>query len=499
MIAEMEFARQLARPPENETYPPHRENQDDGRVAAAFSRVRTLLNDAPGMAWVGPFASSNDNEDLEEALKLVRSEIGLSWLKTDTQCELLAAGRKHESLAAANDRGDGAFDRAIARESIRDAIEKLDSLRPAEQLAPLTRQAALDFMSRFSRNTRCTEDVVAILQRLDLNHPTDQRVTQLLIAITEAAGLRKTASLGRPAEPDDKGNAMIESARKIYQRIAATGMDRTGSALLRLAIIAEANSAEQGENKTLARIPSDETLQNLRRAWQRHERDINATRERGELIVAFWGMVLMRSYPEEILATDFTRADAELVANEEYRNAIGAKAEFEQALRALYPDARATRLADLPQLKGIGPRIGCLCMLSYVTFENELADFFIGRLDRWQKQKIEQPACRRDLIPATQTMVPTRLRAIASRAQSEFGDAEAALQKAEAKTAKLQEEFEAKKALHEKLQKDLSAARAVAEKNSQRFKEKREAVTKAAEVCYIDKVAPQATQTSSSQ
>ena len=499
MIAEMEFARQLARPPENETYPPHRENQDDGRVASAFGRVRNLLNEVPGMAWVGPFASSNDNEDLEEALKLVRSEIGLSWLKTDTQCELLAAGRKRESLAAADDRGDGAFDRAIARESIRNAIEKLDSLRPEEQLAPLTRQAALDFMSRFSRNTRCTEDVVAILQRLDLNHPTDQRVTQLLIAITEAAALRKTASLGRPAESDDKGNAMIESARKIYQRIAATGMDRTGSALLRLAIIAEANSAEQGENKTLARIPSDETLQNLRRAWQRHERDINATRERGELIVAFWGMVLMRSYPEEILTTDFTRAAPELVANEEYRNAIAAKAEFEQALRTLYPDARATRFADLPQLKGIGPRIGCLCMLSYVTLQNELADFFIGRLDRWQKQKIEQPACRRDLIPATQTMVPTRLRAIASKAQSEFGEAEAALQTAEVKTEKLQKDLESKKALHEKLQKDLSAARALAEKNSQRFKEKREAVTKAAEVCYIDKVAPQAAQTSSSQ
>ena len=210
-------------------------------------------------------------------------------------------------------------------------------------------------------------------------------------------------------------------------------------------------------------------------------------------------MVLMRSYPEEILTTDFTRADPELVANEEYRNAIAAKAEFEQALRTLYPDARATRFADLPQLKDIGPRIGCLCMLSYVTLQNELADFFIGRLDRWQKQKIEQPACRRDLIPATQTMVPTRLRAIASKAQSEFGEAEAALQTAEVKTEKLQKDLEAKKALHEKLQKDLSAARALAEKNSQRFKEKREAVTKAAEVCYIDKVAPQAAQTSSSE
>ena len=88
----------------------------------------------------------------------------------------------------------------------------------------------------------CTENVVEILQKLDLNHPTDERVRQLLLAITEDIALRKTDSLGRPARDDDRGNLMIKAARKIYQRMAATGTgsDRT-VALTRLAIIAEAN------------------------------------------------------------------------------------------------------------------------------------------------------------------------------------------------------------------------------------------------------------------
>ena len=56
---------------------------------------------------------------------------------------------------------------------------------------------------------------------------------------------RKTDLLGRPASEKDRGNSMIEAARKIYQRVAATGTgsDRT-VALTKLAIISEANRAE---------------------------------------------------------------------------------------------------------------------------------------------------------------------------------------------------------------------------------------------------------------
>jgi hypothetical protein len=495
MIAEMEFARQLAAPPENETYPPHEENKDDKRVLAAFNRVKRLLDELKPAGWSRVFGHSAENEDLTEALKLVRAEIGLSrvkrsWIEPSVQCQLLKAGRNRPLLAEENSGAAELNPRATVRLALRNAIEKLHSLKPEEQLPPLTRQASLDLMSHFARNIRftrdveCGEAVVEILQKLDLNHPTDERVMQLLLAITEDIALRKTALLeGRPADESDRHNKMIEHARKIYQRIAATGSDRT-VALTRLAIIAEAQRAEEGEDGK-ERVPTKETLENLKRAWQRHEHDINATRERGELILSFWGMVLMLSYPEEMLTVDFSTIQDEVTLND-YRDAIANKTEFERALRTLYPTAHPASLADLPHLEGIGPRIGCLCMLSYVTSKNELADFFIDRLDRWHKQKIDLAACRRDLIPPTQTRVPNYVKQWASFAERKFTEAKNDLQKADPKTPERQGEFEKWKKAHEKAQQDLVKHTEDAESNLARYKDKLETVKKVAETCYVD-------------
>jgi hypothetical protein len=523
MIAEMEFARQLAEPPENETYPPHQENNDKKRVLAAFRRVQSLLDQQQPAGWASVFGSSTESEDLTEALKLVQAEIGLSpvgrWIAPPDQCQLLKAGRYRQpdkespGAAGANPEVQSAI--STVRSTIRNAAEKLNWLPPEEELPPLTRQAALDFMSRFARNLsslnlmstvaqECTKDVVEILQKLDLNHPADERVRQLLLAITEDIALRKTDSLGRPASDEDRGNSMIEAARKIYQRVAATGTgsDRT-VALTKLAIISEANRAEAGDEGPDS---SKETFEHLTRAWQRHVNDINSTRESGELIVSFWGMTLMRSFPAPILEADFLDTDLELTVNAEYRDAIAKKAEFERALQTLYPSARPNKLSALPHLKGIGPRIGCLCMLAYVTRKNELADFFIGRLDRWQKQKTDQQTCRHELIPKTQTRVPyqiERLASIAARklieAEQKLIKAEEELQKAASKTSKLQEDFEEKKnaranaqEAHEKAQQDLREAKTNAENAAMVFRKKDEAAKKAAEICYVDTPPPSA-------
>jgi len=508
MIAEMEFARQLAEPPENETYPPHGEDKDDTRVLAAFNRVKGLLDELKPTGWAGVFGNSAENEDLTEALRLVQAEIGLSglelpnrrvespnrrverlnpWIKPSDQCELLKAGRDHQPVPE-EDSGtaESTPERAMARIAIRNAVEKLNSLKPEEQLPPLTRQASLDLMSRFARNVKCAEEVVAILQKLDLNHPTDERVMQLLLAIAEDVALRKTPSLdGRPAELSDRGNKMIDTARKIHQRIAATGSDRT-VALTRLAIIAEAISAELDEDD---RDQSEETLENLKRAWERHEHDINATRERGEFIISFWGMVLMRSYPEAVLATDFSAIEPEETASRDYRNAIAHKTEFERALRTLYPTAHAVRLADLPRLEGIGARIGCLCMLSYVTSKNELADFFIDRLDKWQKRNIDKQACRRDLIPPTQTVVPFSIRRKESSAAEKLKAAEKALQDEGSNPSKRQEEFDQAKKAHEDAQQERRNAEKNAHQYLERYKQKILIVAKAPNVCHVDPAA----------
>jgi len=478
-------------------------------VLAAFNRVKSLLDEQQPAGWARAFGNSAENEDLTEALKLVQAEIGLSRVRPSDQCDLLKAGRNGQPVAEENSRAaESSPERATVRLAIRDAVEKLDSLKPEEQLPPLTRQASLDLMSHFARNIldpksnflkndfarniECAEEVVKILQRLDLNHPTDERVMQLLLAITEAIAVRKTASLdGRPAEPSDRGNSMIEVARKIYQRIAATGSDRT-VALTRLAIIAEAQRAEEGDEGK-ERFSSAEMFENLKRAWQRHEHDINGTRERGELILSFWAMVLMR-YLEDMLLKDFSDIDAEEAAAPDIRNAIASKTEFERALRTLYPTARPAKLADLPHLEGIGPRIGCLCMLSYVTTKSELADFFIDTLDKWQKQNIDkrqkqnidQLACRRDLIPETQTRVPIAVRRSARLAEQKFRTEEDALRKAEFKKE------------HEEAQKKLLDATETAKKYAKRYQEKTEAVNQAAKACYVDAPASPAPTVSSS-
>jgi hypothetical protein len=512
MIAEMEFARQLSLPPEDETYPQHKDNKDEMRVLSAFNRVKSLLDEHQSSGWANVFGNSAQDQDLTEALKLVQAEIGLSLLQPSDQCELLKTDPVAEGYpgAAVSRPERETVDVTIreARQAIRNAVEKLNSLKRDEQLPPLTRQASLDLMSRLARNTKslgllvdkpkfvtkCSQEIVEILRKLDLNHPTDERVMKLLLALTEDIALRKTDSLGRPAVATDRRNDMIEVARRIHQRIAATGSDRT-DALMRLAIIEEATIAELDKKQ---RAPSKETLQNLRRAWQRHERDINATRERGEFIVSFWAMVLMRSYPEEMLIADLesrVTVNAEYrdaIASQaefneralEYRDAIANKTEFEQALQTLYPNSRLVRLADLPYLNGIGPRIGCLCMLSYVTRENELADFFILRLNRWQGQ-IDQAVCRRDLIPQTQIR-PLQLERRVLYTAEQIRDAFNELQQADSKTSKLQDKLEA----HERAKNDLRNARQTAELYRLRFKQKSETVEEAAKACYVDERAP---------
>ena len=208
--------------------------------------MKSLLDEAQSAGWASVFGNSAENEDLTEALKLVQAEIGLSpvWVAPD-QCQLLKAGRKRQPVAEGN---PGAAESSperptvrLARLAIRNAVEKLDSLKPEEQLPPLTRQASLDLLSRFARNIECAEKVVAILQSLHLNHRTDERVMHLLLANTEAIALRKTASLGRPAEGrqeqrNDRGRAQDLPA----YRSDIIGSERT-VALTRLAIIAEAN------------------------------------------------------------------------------------------------------------------------------------------------------------------------------------------------------------------------------------------------------------------
>src|SRR5262249_40744748 len=156
-----------------ETYPPHKENKDSMRVRAAFNRVNSLLEAQQPAGWARVFGNSAEDDDLTEALKLVRAEIGLSWVRPADQCELLQAARNPQPVAGENSGAAGSSpERATVRLAIRNAVEKLDSLKREEQLPPLTRQASLDFMSRFARNVR---DV----RRVEVRHAAEECAEQV--------------------------------------------------------------------------------------------------------------------------------------------------------------------------------------------------------------------------------------------------------------------------------------------------------------------------------
>src|SRR5262249_43525726 len=209
-----------------------------------------------------------------------------------------------------------------------------------------------------------------------------------------------------------------------------------------LAFIIEAMKAEDGDAST-ARDPSLDTLRTLSDAWRRYQRERYPAdaRPQAEFAVQFWGAVLLRSFPEEFSTADLSRPSElpPMPDKDKLRSLLLSNAEFQSALQTLYPGVKATRLSDLPQLPEIGPRIGCMCMLSYVTLEKELADFFITRLNRWQQIKIDLPACRRDLIPRMQTSVRPSLLRIAQLARDQVKQAQDALEASSDRTPALQD------------------------------------------------------------
>jgi hypothetical protein len=268
-----------------------------------------------------------------------------------------------------------------------------------------------------------------------------------------------------------------------------TGADRSGIAINRLAFIAEAIKAEEGDDAPSAKEPSAETLQNLIRAWRRYQRERYPadTRPQAEFAVQFWGSVLMRSFPEEFLTADLSRLGdlPPTVDKETLRTVLSNNAEFQSALQALYPGIQAARLPSLPQLPEIGPRIGCMCMLSYVTLKEELADFFITRLNRWQQTKIELPMCRRDLIPRMQTSVRPSLLRIQWLANEQVMRARAALKASSVPTSDMQEAVDKANQRYQRATAALKQAQRDVDEVQKAIVRKRETIAKAEEICYM--------------
>lgn len=509
-IAEMEFARQLARKPrsDSETYLPYEDDTEETRVGAAYKHIKDVQKELKGSiaAWTGFISKSASSEDLGAALALAEAEIGLNFFTPADQCQLLEnkgppaefqpdADLDRNKEAARTDKGRREFAVGVW-EKIRTRFDRLETPPAESQLAPLTRQATLNFLEQYALNEECAEKIVALAEKLFVHHANDSKIVQLLVAVTEAAALKKTEALmGRPIVQDDKNNPQLKALRKIYQRMVDTGADRSGFAINRLAFIIEAIKVNDGDVPE-AREPSIETMQTLIRAWRRYQRDRYPadTRPQAEFAVQFWGAVLMRSFPEEFLTADLSRPSElpSTLDKNKLRSVLLHNTEFQSALGTLYPGIQVASLSDLPQLPEIGPRIGCMCMLSYVTLENELADFFITRLNRWQQMKVELPMCRRDLIPRTQTEVRPSLFRMEELAKQQLTREQAALKAANASTPVLQEAVdkaqEAVDKANERYQRAAAAvtrAKKVVADADKLLKKKHATIAKAEEICYM--------------
>jgi hypothetical protein len=197
---------------------------------------------------------------------------------------------------------------------------------------------------------------------------------------------------------------MLGYALSIYERLLDIGGDKADVvALSRRAFITEAFYADDADTwKRRFRFgPNSDTLAAVTRAWKRYQQQHypSATRHHAEFLVSFWGSLLLRFYPQ-VAEVDLSQAENKDFADQEQlHSARTAFAEFRRALGVLFPSAQAKSLAELPKVSGIGARIGCLCMLSHAVYKNELADFLIERINKWQDVKTDMSKCRDDLIP----------------------------------------------------------------------------------------------------
>jgi hypothetical protein len=522
-IAEMEFARRLALPAnlaskstfaedqdedgnaggggETTTYPEYPNDTNDKRIAAAHAMITDTAERYGGSAAMARFFGKSFDLDLVDALALARSEIGWGWFTRTDQCRLLR--REAVPVELEPDlktgwprrptAGDVAVDedfirvRTAAWRAIQASVDKINKLS-TEPYPSLTRQAAIDFLERLAVNVDCIETIQSVAENFFLNHPHDAKVAQVFGLVTEELAMKTTRSLRRPVTEDDRNKKPLVRARGIYARMVDTGDDKSDVfAIGRLAFITEALFADAG-NKSIPEFgPNLDTLQIVTRAWKRYQQQLypTASRHYAEHIVAFWGSLLLRFYPalaEADLSKDSSRPAA--VSPEQMKAAMAHYAEFHRAWDVMFPNATVRRLADLPRMDGIGTRVGCLCMLSFATYQHELADFLILNVNRWQRRTITIDNCKEDMIPTLQTGVPSQIaRAETSTAQA-VARAKAAISRANPAPLSLYVTLARAESDHEKAKEAVKQAKRIVELSTKGLEERQATLNKAEAACF---------------
>lgn len=476
VIAEMALAQRLAVRSGEDSFPPYPGDENESRQLAAYQKIEKLLNGRPegSAAWAGFIEKSIRGSDLTGALMLTQSEIGLNWFTPADQCRLLedqAGPEKRGSKAAA---GEIEQLRIQAWSAIQASVKTIKTLLPEQRLSPLTRQATLDFMGRFSPNKECIDRVQSLAQQLYRNHPNDPEMAQLLAGLIEAGAL---AAGG-------EGSFILERASVIYERMIDIGDDKIDVfALSRLAFIRTAFLIELGAEDKSVIGPPPQVLQHITRAWRRFQRQLYPTdvRHHAEFILSFWGALLLLSYPDEVTSANLS-SDSD---DRQMKSAVANNMEFQHAFKILFPGEYPARLADFPKLTGIGARVGCLCLLARMTGDGGTADYFMTHLNKWQQRTTSLLSCRGDLLPPKPAPIPARVTKSAETASAALAKAKAAFEAASPVSAAVQAAFEKAKAASEQAQAALERATDEFEGAQETLKNKQEKLAEAEKLCRV--------------
>jgi hypothetical protein len=197
-------------------------------------------------------------------------------------------------------------------------------------------------------------------------------------------------------EPSQRSG--FRQARSVYERLVDIGDNKDD--VQTLGSLAFFQAGDDNEFFDLSeRGQSDRVLRAIKRAWRKFEieRYPPDIRFHAENVLALWGAVLLTSQSQDIVTANFAAPAAK------QKPGMKASTEYLRALKILFPDATPRSLSEISRLKGIGPRIGCVCMLTVVARARDNArDFYLSKILRWQNSPYQFTAianCARDLRP----------------------------------------------------------------------------------------------------
>ncbi len=372
------------------SYPDYADDDDNIRRSASFGAIFKVVDELGG-GTKPPLTTRIENwllgDDLTQAALFAKAEIGLKLLDRPDQCRLVteqpvtSSSVDHQQLQA--------------QHAVRHSVRTIKALEASKSLGLLARQAALDFSESILRDKECLIGTRVLAEKLYLSHPNDAGMAAHIADLVIFAASRET---GKGASDKAEFRSQLARVRPIYERMTDIGSNRADIfALGQLAIINLAFRSSFLVAKDRIEDRDVQILSDLTRAWYRFRDEHYSieVRHRGEGILALWGALLLTSYSPSFAAIDVTKNPAD----PKFKDAAERMTQYLRATQAIFPGAQAKKLEDLPKLTGIGPRIGCVCMLTHIAKPDDNAiKIFLSSADRWWRNSVAfRTSCRRDL------------------------------------------------------------------------------------------------------